>query len=62
VKLKDSSNQNPAIPPKKEKLFPPTTLEEGIGCVGYTGPPLTLEEIDRLLEEDIRRTWSRTQG
>lgn len=45
---------------KPKKLFPETRLEDGLGCIGYQGPPLSLEEIDRLLEEDIRREWGKT--
>lgn len=45
---------------KPKKLFPPTTLEQGLGCAGYAGPPLSWEEIEHALEEDIRRTWSPT--
>ncbi len=44
---------------KPKKLFPETRLKDGLGCVGYKGPPLSLEEIDRLLEEDIRREWGK---
>ncbi len=42
---------------KPKKLFPATRLEDVIGCTGYQGPPLSLEEIDRRLDEDLRRTW-----
>jgi AbrB family looped-hinge helix DNA binding protein len=42
---------------KPKKLFPATRLEDGLGCAGYQGPPLSQEEIDRRLEEDIRRQW-----
>ncbi len=42
---------------KPKKLFPETKLEDGLGCVGYKGPPLALEIIESLLEQDIRRAW-----
>ncbi|TAN52039.1 MAG: AbrB/MazE/SpoVT family DNA-binding domain-containing protein [Methylococcaceae bacterium] len=43
---------------KPKKTFPETTLEGGLGCVEYKGPPLAAETIENLLEEDIRRAWS----
>ncbi len=41
---------------KPKRLFPETRLEEGLGCTGYQGPPLSLDDIDRLLAEDLRRS------
>ena len=32
---------------KPRKLFPPTRLEDGIGCAGYEGPPKTVEEMEQ---------------
>lgn len=44
---------------KPRKLFRETKLEDLIGCVNHQGPPFSLEEIDRRLEEDIRHAWDR---
>ena len=40
---------------KPKRLFPQTRLEDGLGCAGYQGPTLSLVEIERRLEEDLRR-------
>jgi len=42
---------------RPKRLFPETRLEDGLGCAGYKGPSLSPEDIDRLLEEDLRRNW-----
>jgi AbrB family looped-hinge helix DNA binding protein len=39
------------------KPFPPTRLEEGLGCAGYTGPAKTLEEMDEGIAAELRETW-----
>ena len=41
---------------KPKRLFPATRLEDGLGCTGYQGPPLSLEDIDRRLAEDFLRS------
>ena len=43
---------------KPRKPFPPTRLEDGLGCAGYTGPAKSLEEIERGVTEAIRRLWA----
>lgn len=43
--------------PTAEPLFPPTTIEEVRGCAGYTGPRVSLEEMDAAVEEEARRMW-----
>ena len=55
----EDTPQGVLLRPRKP-LFPETRLEDGLGCAGYQGPPRSLEEIDRLLEEDIRREWGKT--
>jgi len=37
---------------KPEPLFPPKTLDEVIGCLGYKGPPKTIEEMDEAVLEE----------
>lgn len=39
------------------RLFAPTTFEEVRGCAGYTGPPVTLEEMDAGVDAGIREMW-----
>ena len=43
---------------KPRQLFAKTRLEDGLGCAGYCGPTLSPEDIERRLEEDVRRNWS----
>ena len=42
---------------KPRKLFPPTRLEEGVGCAGYKGPARTLEEMEEGITADLRKKW-----
>jgi AbrB family looped-hinge helix DNA binding protein len=37
------------------KPFPPTRLEEGIGCTGYHGPAKSTEEMDTAISDALRR-------
>lgn len=39
------------------RAFPPADLRAGLGCAGYSGPPKSLEEIRKGLDEDLRRRW-----
>lgn len=39
------------------KPFPPTRLEDGLGCTGYAGPAKTPEEMDAGIAEALRREW-----
>lgn len=41
---------------KPHKHFPPTRLEDGLGCAGYKGPAKSLAEIERGITEAIRRS------
>ena len=35
--------------------FPRTTLDDVIGCIGYRGRPLTIEEMDAAVAREARR-------
>lgn len=39
--------------------FPPTRLEEGLGCLGYGGPAKTVEEMEQGIDEELRRRWKK---
>ena len=41
------------------KLFPQTRLEDGIGCTGYKGPAMSVEEMREGIDEELRKTWKR---
>lgn len=38
------------------------TLDDLIGCLPYKGPPKTLEDMERGLEEGVRERWKRKSG
>lgn len=37
--------------------FPPTRVEEGVGCVGYPGSRKSLEEMQQGIEAEAKRQW-----
>jgi AbrB family looped-hinge helix DNA binding protein len=39
--------------------FPPTELSEGLGCTGYPGPAVTVEEMDGAVGREIRKRWGK---
>lgn len=43
----------------KRALFPPTTIDEVIGCLKYDGPPRTIEDMQRGIDEALRERWER---
>lgn len=43
--------------PERQRLFPPTRLEDVIGCVKWDGPPVTIEEMDEGVARGIREMW-----
>ena len=45
------------IRPAKKPLFPPTTIEDVMGCLKYEGPPLSLADIDRKMNVAFRKNW-----
>lgn len=47
---------------RPEKPFPPTRLDEGLGCTGYSGPAKSLEEMEEGVTEALRRQWREEQG
>lgn len=42
---------------KPRKIFPPTSLRQGIGCTGYSGPPKTVEEMNEGISADLIKIW-----
>ena len=47
------------IRPAKPPLFPPTKLEDLMGCLKYDGPKLSVAEIDRKMVAAFRKNWLR---
>ena len=46
---------------KPEPLFPPTTNEEVYGCLKWDGPPISLEEMDAAITEEVRERDARSR-
>jgi AbrB family looped-hinge helix DNA binding protein len=44
---------------KPASLFSPTSLEDGLGCTGYSGPAKTVEEMNEAIDEAVRREWTK---
>jgi AbrB family looped-hinge helix DNA binding protein len=40
---------------KGKCLFPPTRMEDVYGAANYNGPPVTIEEMDKAIEREVRR-------
>jgi hypothetical protein len=41
------------------KPFPPTRVEDGIGCVGYHGERKSLADMQQGIVEEAKRQWQR---
>jgi bifunctional DNA-binding transcriptional regulator/antitoxin component of YhaV-PrlF toxin-antitoxin module len=39
-------------------LFPPTTLDEVAGCLKYTGPAKTLDEMHEAIAEGVKQRYA----
>lgn len=44
---------------KPARLFPATTLEEGLGAAGYHGPEKSTEEMALGVDEALRKSWKK---
>ena len=51
-------DQGDAVVLRSARLFPPTTVEEVYGCLKYDGPPVTIEEMDEGIAQEVRRMWA----
>ena len=47
------------LKPERRKPFPRKTIDEVIGCAGYKGPPKTLEDMQRGIDEALAERWER---
>jgi AbrB family looped-hinge helix DNA binding protein len=43
-----------AVALRPARPFPPTTVDDLVGCTGYAGPRLSLEEMDAAIAEEAR--------
>jgi len=37
--------------------FPATSLQSGLGCVGYKGVAKSLDEMQAAIDDEVARTW-----
>lgn len=44
---------------RRKKPFKTTTLDEVIGCAGYTGPPKTIEDMAAGIDAAMKERWER---
>lgn len=44
---------------RKERVFPTTALEDVVGCLKYDGPPVSVEDMERAVEEELGDRWKR---
>jgi AbrB family looped-hinge helix DNA binding protein len=55
-------DQGDALVLREAKPFPPTRVEDGLGCTGYRGPAHSVEEMDACVDEELRRVWRGGEG
>ena len=54
----EHSAQGILLTPAKQH-FPPTRAEDVRGCMGYKGPALSLEEIDKKTAQAFKAKWKK---
>ena len=42
--------------------FPPTRVEDGLGCTGYEGQAKSIEDMDAAIDTELRRSWPKDEG
>ena len=48
--------------PTRKKARRTYSIEEVAGFLKYDGPPVTLEGMERALEDEVRRKWNAERG
>ena len=44
---------------RRQSQVRPTTIDEVAGCLKYDGPPVTLQDMERAVEDELRERWAR---
>ncbi len=44
---------------RRKETVRPTTIEEVAGMLKYDGPPISLEDMERGMDEALRERWAR---
>ena len=47
---------------RKAKPFPPTRVEDGLGCTGYRGPAKKIEDMDATVAAAFRHNWEKSRA
>ena len=48
--------------PQRKKAHKTYTIDEVAGFLKYDGPPVTLEDMERAIEDEARRKWNAKRG
>lgn len=46
---------------KPMSSFPSTDLQSGLGCVGYKGAAKSLDEMQTVIDAELKRSWNKEQ-
>lgn len=58
----ESAGDASLLRPARKKGRRTYSIEEVAGFLKYDGPPVTLEDMDRALENEVRRKWNAERG
>jgi AbrB family looped-hinge helix DNA binding protein len=50
---------NDCVVIRRRRSVPTRTVEEVAGCLKYDGPRVSLEDMDRAIEAELRERWRR---
>jgi AbrB family looped-hinge helix DNA binding protein len=50
---------NGSVVLRRVRTIRPTTIEEVAGMLKYDGPPVTLEDMQRAIDEELAERWRR---
>jgi AbrB family looped-hinge helix DNA binding protein len=53
---------NGSVVLRRKMMLRPTTIDEVVGSLKYDGPPVTLEDMERAIEEELAERWRRKSG
>jgi AbrB family looped-hinge helix DNA binding protein len=44
---------------RRKDTLPRTTVDEVVGCLKYDGPPVSLSDMERAIDNELRERWRR---
>lgn len=51
--------EDDAVVLRRKDAIRPTTIEEVAGMLKYNGPPVTLEDMEKAIDDAMRERWRR---